>query len=444
MLALIRADYVFAVENNGTRPFNKHNILSDFDLTDYESMSIEGIKNFFKKYSSSLLTYKTKDNDGNIRDAAEIIWRASQNYGISPKFILTLIQKEQSLIENANPTSHNFDWAAGYGLCDSCSSGDPALDKFRGFAHQIDLAAWKNRYYLAHPEEFGTKVNQPRLIDGEAVVPKTQATANLYTYTPHLHGNEIFWNLWNRYFSRSYPNGTLLQDENNNDVWLLQDNKLRLFLSKAALLSDFDVRKIVTVSTGDLDTYEIGVPIKFSNYSLLRAPSGTVYLIVDGYRRGISSPEALRRLGYNPEEIINVEWSEVNNYPEGRALTAETDNPLGELLQNKKNGAVFYLLEGVIHPIVAREILKNRFLRYPIKSVDASVIEKYTIDKPATFRDGELIKSNESSSVYVIADGEKHQIMTEEAFLSKGYKWVNVITTTPNALDAHVTGAPID
>jgi len=61
---------------------------------------------------------------------------------------LVLMQKEQSIVEDPNPSPKQFDWAMGYGICDDCNMSDPLLLIYKGFANQIDKAAARNRWYI--------------------------------------------------------------------------------------------------------------------------------------------------------------------------------------------------------------------------------------------------------------------------------------------------------
>ena len=424
-------------------PFNANYIIDDYTLLEYQSMSRESIKRFLGGQSGILSEYKTKDIDGVERSATEIIWRASQAHGINPKFLIVLLQKEQSLIENPNPSLRDLDWATGYAVCDSCRTDDPGIQKFRGFATQVDRAAWRQKYYIAHSDEFAVKVGLPSYIDGVLVTPANQATANLYIYTPHLHGNQIFWNIWQKYFSRNYPDGTLLKERESGDIWLLTRGKLRPLISTLALYSDYDINKIITVSANDILRYDIGLPIKYPNYSLLRSPRGTVYLLVDEKRRGIASKEIFRGLGFNPEEVIDAKWDDLNLYAEGVPITTADAKPLGELLQDNKTGGVYYVSYGVKHPIKSREILKNRFAYYPIAAVSPAILDKYYTGDAVKFKDAELIVAAGEKQVYVIADGYKRPIVSAEIFEDLGYQWSNIVSTTAAAVNVHPDGVPV-
>lgn len=420
--------------------FNPNFIIDDANLLDSRTMSEESIQRFLKAKGGVLWNYKAIDVDGGEKSAAAIIAGAANRNGINPQFLIVLLQKEQSLIENPNPSQIDFDWATGFAVCDSCSKDDPGLLPFRGFANQINRAAARQRYYLDHPYEFRVRVGEPILIDGELVTPVTRATANLYIYTPHLNGNRNFWKIWNDYFDRIYPDGTLLKERGTDNVWIVEGGKLRLVSSRAALLTDYNATAAVEISTSDLLQYDIGVPVRHPNYSLLRIPTGGVYLLVDGTTRAITSREVLRGLGFNPDEIVSISLTELADYVPGDPIVSADAPPIGELIQDKTTGGVYYLEAGFRHRIASREILKTRFSRYPIRQLSAEEILKYPDGAPVGFRDGQLVAAKGDSSVYVITRGEKRLIPSPDVFLDLGYRWSNIVYTSADALTDHPTG----
>ena len=184
--------------------FNPHDLLSDAELTDTRAMTLAEIARFLGR--GTLGTYETQDIDTRTRSAAEIVWNAAQRFGINPRFLLVLLQREQSLVEDPSPTQDQFDWAMGYAICDDCSKDDPDLQKYRGFAPQVHYAAKRIREsYLTDLRLVGSTISGvgpglSTVIDGVEVIPTNAATAVLYTYTPHLHGNENFVRIWQRWF----------------------------------------------------------------------------------------------------------------------------------------------------------------------------------------------------------------------------------------------------
>ncbi|MFA4845547.1 MAG: hypothetical protein WC654_03245, partial [Patescibacteria group bacterium] len=82
--------------------FNPDYLLSDTDMLDSESMSLTDISRFLTR--GGLAEYTDVDIDGVRRTASELIWNAAQDFTLSPKFLLTLLQREQSLVEDPTPS----------------------------------------------------------------------------------------------------------------------------------------------------------------------------------------------------------------------------------------------------------------------------------------------------------------------------------------------------
>ncbi|MFZ5365580.1 MAG: hypothetical protein ACOZBH_05315 [Patescibacteria group bacterium] len=414
--------------------FNPGYIISDSEFRDSSSMKLEDIIAFLHS-KSGILAHKTfEDIDGQLRSAAEIIYRAALRYQISPKYLLVLLQKEQSLIEDPKPTQDQLDWATGYAVCDSCSKDDPLIQKFKGFAKQIDRAAWRNQYYIENPWEFNHQVGGTYIIDGQIVTILNRATANLYIYTPHIHGNFNFWKLWNSYFSKIYPDGTLIQVKDEPGVWLIDHGTKRPFLSRGALVSRFDLKDVISVDKSVLSGYPMGLPIKFPQHSLLKDPGGNIYLLSDDRLRHIESMEVFRMIGFNLEELIDITADEAKMFNPGDPITIKTTYPAGALLQDNQTGGVFFVQNGVKHPIPNRYLLDINFSHYHITVTSPLELDKYERGGLVTIKDGALIKSFDSPQVYVTSGGRRLLIPTEKVFNELGYSWSNITTIDPSTL----------
>lgn len=427
--------------------FNPHYLIADSEMLDSSSMSLSEIQLFLNR--GYLGEYSTKDLDGVPRTASEIIYNVSQTFEISPKFILTLLQKEQSLVEDETPSQNQLDWAMGYGVCDSCSKSDPRLQKFKGFPNQVYYAIERIREsYLTDLErhgytESGIGPGIATSIDGSIVIPVNFATSSLYTYTPHLHGNENFVNIWNQWFTRQFLSGTLLQDHSSGGIWLIQNGYKRPITSQAAFYSRFNPNLVISTSTDEIDKYPTGLPISFANYSLLRSPSGTVYLIVDDVRHGFASQEAFRAIGYVPDEIVDVTWDDLEAYTEGLPITTSSVYPQGALLQSKTSGGIFYVENGLKYPIYSKEILTNRFDGLTIVPVDDSALESYERSDAVLFADGTLIAAVGSPDVFVISSGQRHHIEDEMTFHLYGWSFDQVVWTNERSVLLHDLGEPV-
>ncbi len=142
-----------------------------------------------KKYNQTIFTcLKNYTKDG--KKASQIIYEKSQKYKISPKVLLVLLQKEQSLVTDTWPLSVQYRTATGYG----CPDTAPCASEYFGLANQLDWAAKMFRAIIDNsptwytPYELGNNYIQysPDSSCGGSVVNiENRSTQALYNYTPY-------------------------------------------------------------------------------------------------------------------------------------------------------------------------------------------------------------------------------------------------------------------
>ncbi len=427
-----------------TLAFDPNYILSDLELVDSQAMDLNQIQAFLEK--GALADMRLDNYEGDLSTPAEIIWTAAQDHEINPKFLLVLLQKEQSLVEDPDPTQKQLDWATGYAVCDDCSMEDPSLTRWKGFGKQVNSAALQfTEGYMADIDLYGEAAGkygpgQTVTIDDTDVTPANAATAAMYAYTPHLHGNENFVTIWNRWFGREYPSGSLLQAVGEDGVWLIQNGYRRPILSASALNSRFNPDLIIPVSQTDLTQFPIGQSINFPNYSLLKDEDGHIYLLVDDALRHITSMESFRLLGFSEDQVVQITNDEVEDYEEGDPITVDSVFPQGQLLRLSTTGSVFYIENGLRHPIFDITVLNARFPNAALAIAEPVEVEQYQEGSPLKLPDGYLIKSPDDPAVYVIADGERLPITSESVFLGYGYKWENIHVVPQFVVNLHSLG----
>lgn len=188
---------VFLMGISSVKAYDASNLISDPEFINWEALDAGGIQQFLNSRGGTRL--RTFSEGG--RSAAQIIADAARSNGLNPIVILATIQKEESLVDSNTNFDYRVNWAMGYGICDSCSPDDPQVQKYRGFTNQINYGAWQLRYNYNYWAANGSDWNVGRtmIIDGLAVRFANRATSALYRYTPHLHGNENFSNIYGQY-----------------------------------------------------------------------------------------------------------------------------------------------------------------------------------------------------------------------------------------------------
>ncbi|MGE5425800.1 MAG: hypothetical protein ACM3PZ_01885 [Bacillota bacterium] len=457
--------------------FDPEMIITDDELMNTDSMSLEQIQSFLSSKNSYLANYSTLNAHGTMKSAAEIIYDAAKNNydcddvelsdnpteaekklkceritTVSPRFLLVLLQKEASLIEDPAPAPARLDWATGYGCPDNWTCNP----YYKGFGKQVNSASLQFLAYMNEQSRYAYKAgntytfsNPYGTISNESmtVTPENKATAALYNYTPHVfNGNYNVYKLYQRYFpkrSARYVDGSLLQARGEAGVWLIQGGLKRPFLSRSALVSRYNPDKVIIVDKVELDSYEKGQPISLPNYSIVRSPEKSLYLITGDEKRKFENPEAFKKFGFNPEEIIEASVQDLSYYRDGLVLKATSVYPTGALLRDPQSGGIYFAQDGKKAPIIDKVLLATKFKGMQILRPSAAELALYTKVSPVLFDDGELLKSDSSSAVYLIANGKKRPFQSGADFEKLGYKWTNIISVTPQLLYQYQQGEPI-
>lgn len=475
-----------------TPVFDMNMVVADDQFVDYLGMSVSRIQEFLNIKSGVLKSYIGPDG----RSAAQTIYDAAQDNHISPRVILTIIQKESSMITRSSfaasctvKTSQGtswpcksskeyfLEWATFAGWCEdsaSCYYGSPYLEKYRGFANQINWTAGLFRYYLDNVAAggrtlhgnsyYGPGPNIPMLFtdcvatgsngsctsyQNYTVTPANAATAALYTYTPHKASAYSFWSRWNDFgfnFRRVYPDGTLLQAQGSKSVYLLQDGLKRKFSNMSAFLSRYSSNRILPVPADVLTQYDNGKPIAFANYSVVSAPNKGVYLLVDDTKRPIKSKKAFQAAGFTSEEVIKASWADLNQFTDGVPITTENVYPSGILMQHSKTGVIYFVKDNVRYPVISKDIFKSQFgSQRPVKTA-GSKLATYPIGSPIGFKDGDLVQSRTSTTVYFISHGYRLPIASSQAAHAYGFNkiWKSRIITDDKSIAVHPIGQTLD
>jgi hypothetical protein len=427
--------------------FDANLILDDNDIFDLGGMDLNQLRAFLSS-RGTLGQIQLKDIDGISKAPADIIWRVATSYKLNPKYLLALMQKEQSLVEDPSPTQKQFDWATGFAVCDSCSMDDPSIQDYKGFANQLEYAAKQHRErYLLQLLGKGTTIagyapGKAAIVDGINVTPENNATAMLYTYTPHIHGNLNLWHIWRRWFSLNFPDGTLVQAKTSGKYFLIRNGEKKPIENKAIAASMFDLSKALVTQDSQLSGYPDGDSISFPNYSIVRTEDKKLYLIVGEKKRLIANKKIFTKLGFVEDDVVDGTNADLAAYIDGTDITSEKQYPTG-LLAKDPAGSVWYIEDGVKHKVPSAAFLNLYFKGKHAKSLTQKVADSYKTGDDYRLRDGELVKSNASPAVYVAENGLLRPITSGQVFEQLGWQWRNVIPLPSKLIATYQAGLPV-
>jgi len=136
--------------------------------------------------------------------------------------------------------------------------------------------------------------------------------------------------------------------------------------------------------------------------------SPEVYVIKNGHRRHIPTPQAFHRRGLAWRNIKQIPQEELDSYPDD------------ELIRSSDASAVYLICAGMKRHIPSAEVFES----YGFDWDDISVVSR---DELTDYPDVNLIRGAGEAKVYLLAGGKRHWIPTVAVFNKHGYKWDNVI-----------------
>jgi hypothetical protein len=116
-----------------------------------------------------------------------------------------------------------------------------------------------------------------------------------------------------------YPVGSFVRTS-KGDFYIITSSKRYRIISKR-ILDSWSPPRLIETSETALKNYRITSKLKFRNGSLLHNLSdGKIYLIEEGKRRHIISPDAFERIGGRYKDAVTVSLTEINLHEEGEPL----------------------------------------------------------------------------------------------------------------------------
>jgi len=196
--------------------FEAGRIIDDSVLTDASSMNAQQIQQFLESKVPACDTWgaQTSEYGGGTRrqwaearghsapftclrdyteggkSASQLIYEVSQQFSISPKVMIVLLQKEQGLVTDVWPLAIQYRSATGYGCPDTAACDS----QYYGLTNQLTWAARMFRAIMNNSSGWYTpyvlgnnyiRYSPDSSCGGSTVYIQNRATQALYNYTPY-------------------------------------------------------------------------------------------------------------------------------------------------------------------------------------------------------------------------------------------------------------------
>ena len=276
--------------------------------------------------------------------AAQIIYNISRACGINPRVLLVTLQKEQGLVQARIPSPYMYRAAMGYG----CPDSDPGIcgKVWTGLFNQLYKAAGQYQWYGDPNGSFtylrpGREVSisyhpsASRNCGKQTFTLKSQATANLYYYTPFVpnkaaltnlrgtgdncssYGNRNFWRFYWDWFGSPIGGGFLLKSATSDPYFI--SNDIKYPLSDPALVKELGpLGPLGEISKEYLDSFKTGIPLT----RIIKSPpvnNVSVYFFISGGKKYlISNCDQATNLGLSCDAAVTLTQVQLDALPTGQ------------------------------------------------------------------------------------------------------------------------------
>ncbi|MCK4592831.1 hypothetical protein KAT63_05365, partial [Candidatus Parcubacteria bacterium] len=102
--------------------------------------------------------------------------------------------------------------------------------------------------------------------------------------------------------------------------------------------------------------------------------------------------------------------------------------PNRSIIRIKNKPTVYVIEDGVKQPIPSEEVLASQGMTFDdVELVDQDEADTYSDGDPINYIDGTIVQEEGTPEVYVIENGEKKHIKDPNSFVGLGYSWNNIV-----------------
>ncbi|MEY3587143.1 MAG: hypothetical protein RJB32_439, partial [Actinomycetota bacterium] len=282
--------------------------------------------------------------------AAEIIYEIANACGINPKVLIVTLQKEQGLVSSTKPTEYMYRAAMGFG----CPDSDPGIcgKVYTGLFNQVYRAAKQFRWYGNPAGSFtywkpgrtvAMRYNPKSSCGTKSFELKSQATANLYYYTPYTpnsaalnnlygtgdscsaYGNRNFWRFYHDWFGSPIGGGYLLK-ATGTETFLIVDSKKYRVTNPAILASVRPLGPLGEISQAYLDSFTTSGDL---SQLVKHSSNGSLYLLVDGVKYLVPDCTVAQQFGQSCDLATVLTDSQLGVFVDGGTLSRLVQNTDG-------------------------------------------------------------------------------------------------------------------
>ena len=234
----------------------------------------------------------------------------------------------------------------------------------------------------------------------------------------------------------NYPNGSLIRTANSG-VYLVKQGVKRPIIDPSIFLSYYyNWQDILVVNSFSLNSIPTGDALPLREGALI-SDRDKVYVIEQGMKRPIASPEVFLGLGYKWGNISTPSDYVLNLHPTGSIVSDINEIPNGSVVFSDGTGA--YLIEnGTKRPFSNPYTYLSRYSWNDLLQIRKGLLDSFSTSTEVYPQEGSIIRDD--GAVYWVENNTKRPFASPQAFLGLGLSWGRVVYPPMGVLNGLTRG----
>jgi hypothetical protein len=390
------------------------------------------------------------------KSAAIIIHDVSVACGVNPQVLITLLQKEQSLITDDWPWSTQYRSATGYGCPDTAACDST----YYGFFNQVYNAAKAFKRYARDAGDFNYRAGRNNSIlynpnsscGSSSIFLQSQATAGLYIYTPYqpnqaalnnlygtgdscsAYGNRNFWRMFNDWFGPTV--GPLIRTASSGELFY-SDGITKYRVGSMYLANEYGLglSSVRIVSQQVMDSLALSTSPQYLTY-VIKSNSdsdedgGSIYLVSGGKRYQFTSMTQLADFGFTVQDISYLDYTQLLRMP--------LQSNLSSFVKSSYGGYVFKIEGGKRRGILDLATLTS-LNPGTVQEMNDFIVGN--IPRGQSIITGPLVLKDPGNGIWIVENSTWHYVSSMSAYNCLGLGSMPTIAYSTYQTDVGTQGA---
>ena len=174
--------------------------------------------------------------------------------------------------------------------------------------------------------------------------------------------------------NNEYPDSALFRIDDN--YYILENQSLKKFVSDEAFLSGYNDSQAVKKDIGFLNNYPLSEDLAgFANGTII-AYDISAYIVSGTEILPINNTLTFENKGFNWEDVIRVGSDEIANYKKGKLFTIDSPHPDGVVFKTTEDSKYYIIKDGKKYSLPTENIAKSWLKKDPIMVSEKSLETK--------------------------------------------------------------------